>query len=190
MDNIISENNVYFDIDYSNKKPIVNEFINCNFKNCNFEKSDLINISFMDCVFENCNISMAKLNNTSFKNIKFINCKMIGLDYTTCNKVLMALDFDKSMLDYSNFFRLNLKKTRFDDCVIKEANFTMADLTESIFNKCDLSRSVFSGTNLQGADFNTAFNYIIDPEQNRIGKAKFSLYGIVGLLDKYDIIIE
>jgi len=39
-------------------------------------------------------------------------------------------------------------------------------------------------------DFRTSFNYSIDPEKNRIRKARFSLIGIAGLLNKYDIDID
>jgi len=43
---------------------------------------------------------------------------------------------------------------------------------------------------LEKADFREATNYFIDPEKNRIKKAKFSLNGLPGLLIPYDIIIE
>jgi hypothetical protein len=36
----------------------------------------------------------------------------------------------------------------------------------------------------------TSFNYSIDLERNRIKKAQFSITGIAGLLDKYDIDID
>jgi len=39
-------------------------------------------------------------------------------------------------------------------------------------------------------DFRTSVNYSLDPERNRIKKARFSLSGIAGLLDKYDIEID
>jgi fluoroquinolone resistance protein len=50
--------------------------------------------------------------------------------------------------------------------------------------------STFDRTNLEKADFRTSFNYSISPESNRIKKARFSLSGIAGLLDGYDIEIE
>jgi fluoroquinolone resistance protein len=43
---------------------------------------------------------------------------------------------------------------------------------------------------LEKADFRTSNGYSIDPEMNRIKKAKFSLEGVAGLLDKYDIEVE
>lgn len=45
-------------------------------------------------------------------------------------------------------------------------------------------------TILEKSDFQTSYNYSIDPEINRIKKAKFSFQGAVGLLDKYDIEVE
>jgi hypothetical protein len=43
---------------------------------------------------------------------------------------------------------------------------------------------------LERTDFRTSYNYSIDPEINRISKAKFSINGVVGLLGKYNIEIE
>lgn len=50
--------------------------------------------------------------------------------------------------------------------------------------------AIFKNTNLESVDFRTSFNYSIDPDLNRIKKAKFSLSGIAGLLNKFDIEIE
>ena len=53
-----------------------------------------------------------------------------------------------------------------------------------------MAGATFDNSNLEKVDFTTAFNFSIDPEINRIKKAKFSLAGVLGLLNKYDIIIE
>jgi len=53
-----------------------------------------------------------------------------------------------------------------------------------------LAGSIFDNSVLEKTDFTTASNYSIDPEINRIKKAKFSLPAVVGLLNKYDIVIE
>jgi hypothetical protein len=44
--------------------------------------------------------------------------------------------------------------------------------------------------NLEKADFSTAKNYTIDAENNKLKKAIFSLPEVIGLLSKYDIIIN
>jgi uncharacterized protein YjbI with pentapeptide repeats len=69
-------------------------------------------------------------------------------------------------------------------------DFIEADLTQSTFQNCDLNRASFENTNLESADLRTAYNFSMDPEINRINKAKFSVNGIAGLLDKYNIEIE
>jgi len=50
--------------------------------------------------------------------------------------------------------------------------------------------ATFDKTMLEKADFRTAYNYSIDPDNNRIKKAKFSQSGLGGLLHKYDIVIS
>ncbi len=85
---------------------------------------------------------------------------------------------------------LKLNKMNFKYCELKEIDFGNADLTGSKFDECDLSKSIFDNTNLTKCDFSSANNYSIDPEKNKITKAKFSIHGISGLLDKYDIIIK
>jgi len=45
-------------------------------------------------------------------------------------------------------------------------------------------------TILEKVDFRTAINYSFDLELNRVKKAKFSTAGVIGLMDKYQIVIE
>jgi hypothetical protein len=53
-----------------------------------------------------------------------------------------------------------------------------------------LTNALFENTNLEKVDFRTSYNFTIDPENNRIKKAMFSLNTIPGLLVKYGIVIE
>jgi len=69
-------------------------------------------------------------------------------------------------------------------------DFADADLSGAVFDNCDLYQAAFNYTNLEKADFRTAYNYSIDPEINRIKKAKFSISGLPGLLHKFDIDIQ
>jgi len=63
-------------------------------------------------------------------------------------------------------------------------------LSSGVFDNCDLSMAVFENTNLEKADFTTSYNYDIDPEKNRMKKAKFSQNGLHGLLLKYDLVVR
>jgi len=120
--------------------------------------------AYDSCRFINCDFSGADLSD-----IKFLDCEFRG----------------------SNFGLAKLIKTSlFKNSKIIEVDFTDSDLSNSIFDNCDLQRSIFRNTNLENTDFRTSFNYSIDPEVNKIKKAKFSLLSVSGLLDKYDIEIE
>ena len=78
----------------------------------------------------------------------------------------------------------------FEDCTFINCNFTKANLPGAGFLNCDLTRTQFTHTVLEKVDFRTANNYSIDLEANRAKNAKFSMSGIIGLLDKYPIVIE
>jgi uncharacterized protein YjbI with pentapeptide repeats len=114
----------------------------------------------------------------------------MGVHFHECNPMMLAMDFEGCNLDLSTFCNLKLKNTKFRDTHCVEVDFTGADLSGSVFDNCDLDRAVFSGTNLEQADLRTSFNFDIDPENNRLKKAKFVIAGLAGLLRKYSIDIE
>lgn len=166
------------------------EFEACTFTNCDFSGSNLSGNDFVDCRFEGCNLSMVRVDQTGLKNAEFHNCKLMGVDFSACNEFLLAVSFHHCILDYISFFRKKIRKTSFLGCSIKEANFTQTDLSGSSFTDCDLSQTVFQQTILEKADFRSASNFSIDPELNKIKGAKFSSSGLIGLLDKYDIVVD
>jgi uncharacterized protein YjbI with pentapeptide repeats len=78
-------------------------------------------------------------------------------------------------------------KTSFSKSSLKEVNFSRANVSESTFDDSDLSGAIFNQTNLSGANLINARNYSIEPELNNLKKASFSINGIHGLLEKYQI---
>lgn len=163
------------------------EYECCTFINCDFSESDLSGNSFSECEFNSCNLSMAKLNKTALKEVKFRDCKCLGLHFENCNDFLFAVSFENCLLNLACFFRLDLKKTLFKNSSLQETDFSECDLSSSLFENCDLNGAVFSNTNLEKADFRSSVHFSIDPEKNKLKKAKFSLAGLPGLLDKYKI---
>lgn len=115
---------------------------------------------------------------------------MLGLRFDNCNEFGLSFSFEGCQLIHSSFYKTGLKKTIFRDCQLQEIDFSEADLTSALFDNCNLQHATFDSTILEKADLRTSFNFSIDPELNRIKKAKFSLSGITGLLDKYEIEIE
>lgn len=188
--NKLVENQTFENTDYTGKIISKTEFYRCHFNRCNFSDCNLSNNTFLDCSFSGCNLSMLKLTGSSLKNVAFKDCKLIGVDFSECNDFLFKVDFDHCILDYSYYLKKKMGKTSFKVCSIREANFTDSDLTQAVFSQCDLSGTVFERTNLSGADLSSSYNFIIDPEANRIKNARFSQHGLGGLLQKYGIIIE
>ena len=166
------------------------EYELCTFTECNFSSSDLSGISFTECSFNGCNLSLAKISQAAFKEVTFRECKLLGLHFENCNPFLFAIDFDRCTINLSSFYQLNLKRCRLKKCSMQEVDFTEADLSALVLDQCDLAGAIFENTVLEKTDFRSAYNYTIDPEKNRMKKARFSLPGIAGLLDKYGIVIE
>ena len=190
MENTIHEDKQFEKQSYADAPYPVAEHEDCQFEACDFSNTDLSGSSFSDCVFDGCQFSMTKLRNTSFRNVIFKNCKMLGLHFEDCNPFLLSLHVDNSSIKLSSFLKMNLKKMQWTNSALHELDFSEADLSSAIFEGCDLQRSIFAGTNLEKSDLRTSYNYSIDPEQNRLKKAKFSLPGVIGLLDKHDIQID
>lgn len=63
-------------------------------------------------------------------------------------------------------------------------------MTHALFDNCTLTRSTFDQTILEHADLRTSHDYSIDPERNRVKRAQFSILGVAGLLEKYQIETE
>ncbi|WP_373540162.1 pentapeptide repeat-containing protein [Chamaesiphon sp.] len=198
MKQVFIEEKTFDRIDFTQNPLIKGEYEYCNFVNCNFLESDLSGIKFLECEFLGCNLSLVDLGRTSLKEIKFKDCKMLGLNFGDCNEFGFVVSFDTCILNHSSFSgtadpikkRVKFKQTVFKNSQLHEVNFTECDLSSSVFDLCDLTRTIFEYTILEKADFRNSFNYSIDPELNRIKKAKFSRSGVAGLLDKYDIEID
>ncbi|HAN76260.1 MAG TPA: hypothetical protein DCQ31_00050 [Bacteroidales bacterium] len=190
MDKKYIEDSKFESKNFSEEMVYTTTFENCSFANCNFANSDLTNSEFIDCTFDNCDISLAKLVNTALRDVKFNQCKMLGLHFENCNTFVFSVEFTGCRLNLSSFYTLNLKLVKFNACSLLEVDFTKCNLSGLALGNCELLGAVFDDSNLEKTDFRTATNYTIDPEKNRIRKAKFSLPHIIGLLSKYDIEIK
>ncbi|MFD2248068.1 pentapeptide repeat-containing protein [Pontibacter ruber] len=187
MEGIIHEDKTFEKIVYSGKEARGREFEHCTFKLCDFSDSDFSQSRFTDCTFIGCNLSMVKLSDATLDNVVFKECKLLGVNFGVCNDFLFTVRFEGSVLDYASFLKKKMAKTQFTDTSLKRVDFTKATLTNSVFGNTDLAGAVFEGTELAGADLSSAFNFEIDPELNNIRKAKFSNYGLQGLLTKYNL---
>ncbi len=190
MNTKLIDNKTFEKIDYTENNLPKGEYEHCTFTRCIFHKADLSHIVFNECIFDSCDFSLVNMKSTALRGVKFLNCKLLGVRFDECNEFLFSAHFENCMLKFSSFHKLKLKQTQFQTCNLQESDFTETDLSGSIFETCDLQRTLFDHTNLEKVDFRSSYNYSIDPEKNRIKKAKFSQTGVIGLLDKYDIEID
>jgi fluoroquinolone resistance protein len=163
---------------------------NCKFISCDLSYANLSGILFIDCVFQDCNLTLIDVTNTGLQNIVFKHCKLSGVNFSKSKDFLFALNFERCMLDNAIFFRKKNKGATFNDCSMLETDLTEADLSNAKFINCNLSRAFFDRTELKNADFRSSYNFSIDPDKNGIKKTMFSLHGLPGLLEKYDINVE
>lgn len=177
-------------VDFTANPLELGEYEQCVFANCNFLQADLSGIIFIACEFKDCDLSNAQLAETSFREVKFKACKLLGLHFEDVSDFLFEVGFEHCTLSFSSFYQSKLKKTVFKNSILQEVDFTGADLAGATFAECDLAKTVFMNTNLEQADFRSATNFSIDPEANRIKKARFSMTGLIGLLHKYEINYE
>jgi uncharacterized protein YjbI with pentapeptide repeats len=141
-------------------------------------------------VFTDCNLSLAKLTKTTLRDIKFKGCKMFGLRFENCNQFALSFTLESCLLNHSSFYQTKFKKTHWINTQLHEADFTECDLAGSVFDNCDFMNATFERTILEKCDLRNSYNYIIDPETNKLKKARFSLAGLPGLLNKYGIEVE
>ncbi len=73
-------------------------------------------------------------------------------------------------------------KSEFQDCDFFEAKLSSTD-----FSFCKLKGSLFENCDLTKADFRNATAYSIDPNQNKLIKAKFSMPEVLTFLEPLGI---
>ena len=103
---------------------------------------------------------------------------------------MFSFSFKDCFLDYSTFYGTKLRKTNFVNCSLKEVDFAEADLQQVLFQDCDLYGTIFVNSILEKADFRSARNFNLDPDLNKMKKAKFSVTNLSGLLYKHNLDID
>ncbi len=162
----------------------------CRFIKCDLNDMKITNCRFSDCEFIGCNLSMVKFIETQLSGVSFDGCKLLGCNFSGVSPFAFDVRFNECILDYASFDRVKMPKTPFVDCSMKGVDFNAADLNGSSFIRTNLADAIFSSTNLKNADFTSSFSFIIDPNENNIKNARFSINSLPGLLTKYRIVIE
>jgi fluoroquinolone resistance protein len=184
------EDESFRDLDMGPRMAEKGTYERCTFFRCSLASFDIAHVKFYDCKFEECDLSMARTADSVFQDVQFIRCKLLGLRFDECSKTLLSFSFRDCQLDFSVFSRLKIKKTLFENCQLREVDFSGSDVSGAVFKGSDLARAVFDDTILENADLRNASNYSINLENNHARKAKFSIDGLPGLLQQYNLVIE
>jgi fluoroquinolone resistance protein len=167
------------------------EFTGCRFVRCDLQEVIFRRCRFIDCAFVVCDLRMLDVADSSFRDVRFEESQVIAVDWTRAAwgkaGLLNKIGFTRSVLNYSTFVGLTLHDLEMIDCVARNVDFSEADLSGAKFGKTDLEHSRFWNTNLTGADFSGAFSYSIDPSNNTIKQARFSLPEAMALLYSLEI---
>lgn len=115
--------------------------------------------------------------------------KMIGINWTDVS-AFHHVSFKRCNLNYGNFSGQGLKKLTLIDCVARDVDFSESNLTEANLQRTDFSGSQFRETNLTKSDLRGAQNYGINPLNNKLRQARFSLPEAMLLLRGLEIILE
>lgn len=173
------------------------EFEECTFSKCNFSNSLLLGCEFRGCTFEDCDLSLVKVDHSVFKGVTFKNSKLIGINWPMASwgkkelyQLLKSVDFYDCIMNYSNFFGLDLENIHIENCTALEVDFSEGNFKSASMKGTDFRGSIFRNTNLEKANFTSAKNYAISPTLNELKNAKFSMPEALALLYSMDIKIS
>lgn len=175
--------------EYKDKSLDAIYFDNCTFIKCDFSKAIFYNCKFTECTFINCDLSLASLKSSTFNDVTFKSSKLLGISWSDCQEPF-DVTFDSSNLSQNSFHMLDLRQMKFINSLIKDTGFEECNLEKALFDKCDLELTSFIKNNLKKANFETSKNYLIDPKQNDIQKAQFSLPEALSFLSLLPIKIK
>ncbi len=177
-------------LDCSDKSLNNTRFYDCRFSNCDFSGSDLTDCQFLDCEFENCNFSNTRVDQVTFNEGIFLDSKLQGIPFNRCKTFVIALGFTRCQILMCDFSELQLPDTNFNECQINDCDFVKSELAGADFSGSDLKGSIFQQTDLSGCNFLEAKNYAMDPWENKLANAKFSLPEVLIFLKPLGIKVE
>lgn len=176
-------------IEYCDKKLDSIYFDDCTFVKCDFSKASFYACKFTECTFINCDLSLAVLKSCTFNDVTFENCKLIGISWSSSQEPF-NVTYTSCNLSQNSFHLLDLRQMKFVNSLIKDTGFEECNLEKALFDTCDLELTSFINNNLKKANFETSKNYLIDPKQNDIAKAQFSLPEALSFLSLLPIKIK
>lgn len=178
-------------VNWSARRIVSVNFYDCVFKKVDLKQAGFIECTFSDCRFESSALDELQVSGSTFSNTIFEDSEVVSVNWTEAKwpkiKVPSPIHFYRCTINHSTFIGLSLREITIEACQAKDVDFREADLSFADLSHTDFEKSLFISTNLTNADFISAKNYEIDPKQNELRKAKFSLPEAMSLLYAMDI---
>lgn len=175
MDNDYHESRTFKEINFNQFELDGHTFENCIFQSCHFNEMSLSKVVFINSTFLNCELILVKVDNMTLNKVKFAESKIMGINFKNCNKLGFLPEFENCLIDSTVFYLNNFKKGKFINSHIKNSDFIECDLRDTDFCETKFEKTNFQKCNLEKADFRYAYNYSINPFENKILKGRFAL---------------
>lgn len=192
LDNQVSYHQQVFEgLEASEQELVSATFEGCTFKGCDFSGAAFRRCSFVECDFIACNLSVASFSYSKLSAVRFIETKLIGVDWTAASWPSLAVEapvsFYRCILDQGVFHGLFLEGLVMEFCRAQQVDFGAGRFRNASFIGSEFSGAVFQGTDISASDFSEATGFDIDITQNTVGKAKFSRFEALNLLENLGI---
>jgi len=163
------------------------ELYGCTIRGAKLGEATLRRWVFEACTFTDCDLSNAVFAECTFQGCKFEGCRLIGVDWRAASPLTFDVTFHGCTMTYGVFTGLNLADLECIECDCAEVDFTEADLRRSRFAGTTLRGAIFSQTRLEQADLSRALEDFVDPLENRVAGAKFSMAATIRLAGRFGI---
>ncbi len=168
-------------------------FTGCTFRGCTFEETRLVDCLFRECAFEGCAWILVELAGVTLRETVFREGKVVGLALgadALARSPFTGIRFERTRLAGCTLDGLELPDFAARACVLSECLVQDCRLPGADFSESRFERTVFLRCGLERADFRGAEGYAIDPRETRLGGARFSPAGALGLLAPFGIVID
>lgn len=132
-----------------------------NFIEIDFTGADFIECEFLECNFVKCTLKDGDFSNANLSNSNFVECILDGSKFISAQLTNIRLpggttarycNFDKSVLDKSNFRDVDAEGSSFEEATFHMADFSSANLQKSRFYAASGKRALMVKADLFEAD--------------------------------------
>lgn len=179
-----------FDKEIKKETYIEKNIIQSYFENYKFIEVNFIDCIFEDIIFENSTINLTKFNGCKFDNVKFKNCEIIGVNFSELSKFILDFSLEGTLIKYCTFIKLDLKKLKFIRNIIEETSFEECNMKEIIMENNKFKEVYFKNCDMRKGNFKDCSNLQVNPLNNNLKNAIFSLDSGILILKELGIKIE